>query len=185
MLIAVFGNFAAIGGAARVDRTSTVEIRHGHDLFFEVPNGCALLLTWILRLLPDPTSAHELGSVDSPKIAYVSLAAVGERAQSLQRTAAQKRAKVPSSGCRRHANGILAHVRTPGGPTGPTKQLFRPTRSTPTLCRRQSLTRSNRRGTDPYARWCGRGGAEKHPPIPINLHSYTQVAESYKVFITQ
>src|SRR5512135_1978314 len=26
------------------------------------------------------------------------------------------------------------------------------------------LTRSNRRGTDPYARWCGRGGAAKLPP---------------------
>src|SRR5262249_8886858 len=28
-------------------------------------------------------------------------------------------------------------------------------------------TRSNRRGTDPYARWCGRGGAARRPPIPI------------------
>jgi len=27
--------------------------------------------------------------------------------------------------------------------------------------------RSNRRGTDPYARWCGRGGAVRRPPIPI------------------
>ena len=39
--------------------------------------------------------------------------------------------------------------------------------SSPTLCARPSLTRSNRRGTDPYARWCGRGGAARHPPIPI------------------
>src|SRR5512135_375402 len=31
-----------------------------------------------------------------------------------------------------------------------------------------ALTRSNRRGTDPYARWCGRGGAARLPPIPIN-----------------
>ena len=30
------------------------------------------------------------------------------------------------------------------------------------------LTQSNRRGTDPYARWCGRGGVVRHPPIPIN-----------------
>lgn len=36
------------------------------------------------------------------------------------------------------------------------------------LC--SSLTRSNRRGTDPYARWCGRGGAARRPPIPINPH---------------
>jgi hypothetical protein len=67
------------------------------------------------------------------------------------------------------ADGILAHVRTPGGPTGPAEQLLRPTRTSPTLCSRLSLTQSNRRGTDPYARWCGRGGAERHPPIPINV----------------
>src|SRR5258705_3928936 len=30
-----------------------------------------------------------------------------------------------------------------------------------------SLTRSNRRGTDPYARWWGRGGTARCPPIPI------------------
>ena len=27
---------------------------------------------------------------------------------------------------------------------------------------------SNRRGTDPYARWCGRGGVARRPPIPID-----------------
>ena len=26
----------------------------------------------------------------------------------------------------------------------------------------------NRRGTDPYARWCGRGGIARCPPIPID-----------------
>ena len=26
---------------------------------------------------------------------------------------------------------------------------------------------SNRRGTDPYARWCGRAGAARPPPIPM------------------
>ena len=31
----------------------------------------------------------------------------------------------------------------------------------------QVLNPSNRRGTDPYARWCGRGGAARRPPIPI------------------
>src|SRR5260370_32760406 len=29
-----------------------------------------------------------------------------------------------------------------------------------------SLTWSNRRGTDPYARWWGRGGAARCPPYP-------------------
>jgi hypothetical protein len=90
-------------------------------------------------------------------------ASVGERTQSLQRTAAPKCAKVPSSGCRRLADGVLAYVRESGGPTGPAEQLFRSTRSSSTLCLRPSLTQSNRGGTDPYARWCGRGGLKNIP----------------------
>src|SRR6266436_6594044 len=122
----------------------------------------------ILRLLSDPPCALEPGSVDPPKITFVSLVAVAERAQSLQGTTPSWRAKVQCSGRRRFTDGILAHVRTPGGPTGPAQPLFRPTRS-PTILRLcPSLTQSNRRGTDPYARWCGRGGVVRHPPIPIN-----------------
>src|ERR1700746_1533006 len=30
-----------------------------------------------------------------------------------------------------------------------------------------TLNSPNRRGTDPYARWCGRGGIARCPPIPI------------------
>jgi hypothetical protein len=37
----------------------------------------------------------------------------------------------------------------------------------PTSCRCHSLTPSNRRVRDPYARWCGRGGTARCPPIPI------------------
>src|SRR5215472_16186718 len=37
----------------------------------------------------------------------------------------------------------------------------------PTSCRCPSLTPSNRRVRDPYARWCGRGGTARCPPIPI------------------
>src|SRR6516225_346943 len=55
----------------------------------------------LLRLLPDPTCAHEPGSVESPKITFVSLAAVAERAQSLQRTAPSWRTEVQCSGRRR------------------------------------------------------------------------------------
>jgi len=29
------------------------------------------------------------------------------------------------------------------------------------------LNPPNRRGTDPYARWCGRGGIARCPPIPM------------------
>src|SRR5262249_2118550 len=46
-------------------------------------------------------------------------------------------------------------------------QIARP----PVLVRRVLAKLSNRRGTDPYARWCGRGGAVRRPPIPINPSS--------------
>jgi hypothetical protein len=77
------------------------------------------------------------------------------------------RKKVPRGGCCRLADRVLAHVRTSGGPTGPAQPVFRRPRSSPPLSFCSSLTRSNRRGTDPYARWCGRGGAARRPPIPI------------------
>jgi RNA-directed DNA polymerase len=76
--------------------------------------------------------------------------------------------KVQCSGRRRFTDGVLAHVRTPRGPTSPTQPLFRHTWSPPTPCLCPSLTQSNRRGTDPYARWWGRGGIARCPPIPIN-----------------
>src|SRR6478609_8688167 len=122
----------------------------------------------LLRLLPDPSRAHEPGSVDPPKITLVSLAAMAERAQSLQRTAPSWRAKVQCSSRRRFTDGVLAHVRTPGGPTSSAQPLFRLTPSPPPPCRCPSLTRSNRRGTDPYARRWGRGGTARCPPIPIH-----------------
>src|SRR6202047_240140 len=94
----------------------------------------------LLRLLPDPTRAHEPGSVDPPKITLVSLAAVAERAQSLQRTAPSWRDKVPCSGRRWVTDRALAHVRTPGGPTSPAQPLFRLPRSSSTPRLRPSLT---------------------------------------------
>jgi hypothetical protein len=35
------------------------------------------------------------------------------------------------------------------------------------------LTQSNRRVRDPYARWCGRGGTARCPPIPIEVNERT------------
>src|SRR6266446_1941993 len=122
----------------------------------------------LFRLLPDPSRAHEPRSVDRPKITLVSVAAVAERAQSLQRTAPSWRAKVQCSGRRRFIDGVLAHVRTFGGPISFVQSLFRLTRPSPTLRLCPSLTQSNRRGTDPYARWWGRGGIARCSPIPIN-----------------
>src|SRR5260370_20449479 len=78
----------------------------------------------LLRFLPDPACTYQIGSVDPPKTTLVSLAAVAERAQPLQRTAPSWRPEVQRRGCRRFTAGVLAHVRTPGGPTGPAQPLF-------------------------------------------------------------
>ena len=48
----------------------------------------------------------------------------GKWAQPLQRTAPPWRVTVPSSGCGRFTNGLLAHVRAPGGPSGPAQPLL-------------------------------------------------------------
>ena len=63
--------------------------------------------------------ACEPGSVDPPKIALISLAAVGEWAQPFQRTAPRWRLTVLSRGCGRFTDRLLAYVRTPGGQSGP------------------------------------------------------------------
>src|SRR5229473_6667552 len=104
-------------------------------------------------------------------MARVPLAAMAEWHQPLPGAAAPWLAEVPRGGCRRLADQVLAHVRTSGGPAGPAQLVFRRPWSSPPLCFCSSLTRSNRRGTDPYARWCGRGVAARCPPIPINPKS--------------
>ena len=58
-----------------------------------------------------------------------------------------------------------------GGCQGTEPVVVKPAPQSPALastpCRRPSLTPSNRRVRDPYARWCGRGGTARCPPIPI------------------
>ena len=120
----------------------------------------------LLRLLPDPTCTHEPGGVDPPEITLLSLAAMGERTQSLQRTAPSWRNKVRSGGCSRFADGLLAYVRTPGGPGGPAQPLLRFTQSSPTLCSDFGLTRSNRRGTRPVCPVVWEGWRREAPPYP-------------------
>jgi RNA-directed DNA polymerase len=101
----------------------------------------------LLRLLPDPACAHQPGSVDSPKIAFVSLAAVAERAKPLQSTAPSRPIRVQSRGRRRFADRVLAHVRTPAVQQALRNHYFDSLGLPPTLCPYPSLTRSNRRST--------------------------------------
>ena len=66
---------------------------------------------------------------------------------------------------RRRGSGACPDTRRSNRPcaiTTSTHSVF------PTPRLRPSLTQSNRRGTDPYARWWGRGGTARGPPIPIH-----------------
>ncbi len=45
------------------------------------------------------------------------------------------------------------------------------------------LTQSNRRGTDPYARWWGRGGIARCPPIPIMCQELILLATRHRLYI--
>ncbi len=67
----------------------------------------------------------------------------------------------------RPGSGVCRDIRR----SNPAQPVFRRPRSSPPPCFCSGLTRSNRRGTDPYARWWGSGGAARRPPIPINRRS--------------
>jgi hypothetical protein len=73
-------------------------------------------------------------------------------------------------------NRAMAHVRTPGGPTSPTQRLFRVARSSPNLCARPRLTRSNRRGTGPVCPVVWEGWRREASPYP-DLTSIRDVAQ--------
>ena len=122
----------------------------------------------LLRLLPNAACALQLGRVDPPETTYIYLAAVAERTEPLQGTAPTWRSQVERRGRGRFTDRILAYVQSSCGSPGPAEPLFRLDRPPASGRIFESLTRSNRRGTDPYARWCGRGGAARLPPIPIS-----------------
>ena len=113
-----------------------------------------------------PRSPHKPRSVDPSKIACVSLAAMANQAKPLRGVTPSRRSKVPSGGRGWFTNRVMAHVRTPGGPTSPTQRLFRDARSSPNLCARPSLTRSNRRGTGPVCPVVWEGWRREASPYP-------------------
>jgi len=82
----------------------------------------------------------------SPKITLVSLAAVQNGAQPLQRTAPSRRTKFNAAVAARFGDGVLAHVGHPGGQEAlPTATSTRSI--SPDSMSLSSLTQSNRRGT--------------------------------------
>lgn len=88
----------------------------------------------LLRLLANPDRAQTPRSVDTPKAAYVSLAAMEDRAKSLQGAAPRRRSKVPGCGCGGFADRVLAHVQERVGPDGTAQPCLRCSRAAPPLC---------------------------------------------------
>ena len=109
------------------------------------------------------------GLLDSSPITHVYLASMEERPDSVRAIAPSGCVPLPRGGCRRLGVWVLAHGSPCDGAAGPVQRLFRLARPSSGGGLANRLTRSNRRGTDPYARWCGRGGAARLPPIPINV----------------
>ena len=104
--------------------------------------------------------------MDPSKIAFVSLAAMANQAKPLRGVTPSRRSKVCRSGRSWFTNRAMAHVRTPGGPTSPTQRLFRVARSSPNLCARSSLTRSNRRWYGPVCPVVWEGWRREASPYP-------------------
>src|SRR5512135_1063478 len=121
------------------------------------------------RLLPDPDRAARTGLMDSSPITYVYLATMEDRAHSVRATASAGSVPLSRGRCCRFGAWVLAHGPPCGVTAGSVQRLLRLDRPSSLGGIANRLTRSNRRGTDPYARWCGRGGAARLPPIPINL----------------
>jgi hypothetical protein len=117
----------------------------------------------LIRLLPDPACAHEPGSVDSPKITLVSLAAVAERAQLLHGTAPSWHTEIPSSGRGRFTDGILANAFNRLCATPTSIQSVSPAFMWP-----PKLNLIEPPWYGPICSVVWEGGAVRGPPIPIN-----------------
>ena len=123
----------------------------------------------ILRLLRDPlgTAQHRpMGQTAAPRHR---LAAVEAWAYPLCGAAPPRRRQGPSGSNRREFLRPVADRQQSRALLRTAQRLLRPAwpRLSGEPCRR--IKPSNRRGTDPYARWCGRGGAVRLPPIPITF----------------
>ncbi len=124
-------------------------------------------LARLLRLLPDADRAAQPRRLDPSPIADVYLATVEERADSVCAPAPPGCVPLPRGHRGWDGVWVLAHGSPCDGAAGVAQRVLRLDRPSSTGGTANRLTRSNRRGTDPYARWCGRGGAARLPPIPI------------------
>jgi hypothetical protein len=113
---------------------------------------------------------------------------MANQAKPLRGVTPSRRSKVPGGRRGWFTNRAMAHVRTPGGPTSPTQRLFRDARSSPNLCARPSLTRSNRRGTGPVCPVVWEGWRREASPYRdqslagLNRNSHIPADALYKHF---
>ena len=120
----------------------------------------------LLRLRPDSAGPHNLEAWIRRRLRlylWRQWRTRQNRFAELRRRGVAKFAAAVAAGS---PTGALAHVRTSGGPASPTQRLFRVARSSPNLCARPSLTRSNRRGTGPVCPVVWEGWRREASPYP-------------------
>jgi hypothetical protein len=125
-------------------------------------------LARLLRLLPDPDRAAQPRRLDPSPTTHVYLATVEEWADSVCAPAPTGCVPLPRGHRCWDGVWVLAHGSPCDSAAGAAQRFLRLDRPSSTGGTANRLTRSNRRGTDPYARWWGRGGAARLPPIPIS-----------------
>jgi hypothetical protein len=118
--------------------------------------------------------------VDETTPAGTHLEAMEARAHALCRTATPRRRPGSGGDNRRQPTWPLAAQQQPrAGPCIPQRL---PRRTRPAFPRAPPTAQSAEPPcTDPYARWCGRGGAVRLPPIPIaqfRTHAVQQTVKS-------
>ena len=91
--------------------------------------------------------------VDTSAAAHVPVASVADRAEPLCSATKSRRACVWVGGSGRLTHRGVAHVRSPGSPTGAAQCVLRLGRPSSLGWLFAGIIRSNRRGTDPYARF--------------------------------
>src|SRR5262249_3270656 len=125
-------------------------------------------LARLLRLLPDPDRGAAPGRLDSSPITHVYLATMEEWADPVRAIASPACVPLPRGHRCWGKVWVLEHGSPCDGTASPAQRLLRLDRPPSVGGIAGHVIRPNRRGTAPYARWCGRGGAARLPPIPMN-----------------
>ena len=152
--IDIAGGSAKVPGAStRADEQDTRDQYRADDRFVEAVSARPAELLW---LQPGPVGASQPGCADPPETPHGDLAAVGERVDSIRQLTAIGCAPHASGCSRRLPDWLVGDVATCGRSASTAQCLFRLARPSQSVGISERLTRPNRRGTDPYARWCDR-----------------------------